>query len=37
MAYLGNFGLELEKTIDIFEINALKFSNCKMWCKNKNP
>ena len=35
MPYLDIFGLEFEKTIVIFEINALDFTNCKVSCKNK--
>ena len=36
MPYLGIFGLEFENIIVIFEINALEFVYCRLWCKNEN-
>ena len=35
MLHLRIFGLEFDKVIAIFEINALKFPDCKVWCKIK--
>ena len=37
MLYLGVFGLEFEKAIAIFEINALKFVWLQSLMQNKNP
>ena len=34
--YFGNFGLEFEKTIVIFEINALEFVKLQSLVQNKN-
>ena len=36
MLYLGIFGLEFEKAIYIFEINALKFAWLQSFVQNKN-
>ena len=37
MLHLGIFGLEFEKAILIFEINALKFVWLLSFVQNKNP
>ena len=37
MLDLGIFGLEFEKAIVIFEINALKFVGLQSLVQNKNP
>ena len=36
MPYFGIFGLELEKTVAIFEISTLKFPLIKNFAKKKN-
>ena len=36
MLYLAIFGLELEKIIIIFEINALEFVYCKISWEKEN-
>ena len=37
MLHLGIFGLEFEKVIVIFDINALKFLLLQTLVQNKNP